>query len=223
MEENTKVENTQNFANNDETQQNQASQTKQEPTKDQKVPERDEEIKNPEFKYKLLTEKKKLQQERDELMQKLKERETQELEQQAKYKELYESVRQENERLKTTMTESQQREENNKKLAYLTKELKKQGAKEERLEFLLKNADVSSIKYDDEHGVFYGHEEEAAKLKQTLPEVFARGNQQVDQTSTDFKTEGSEYKTFRDIPIEKRRDRKFMQSWYESQGISVRK
>lgn len=188
-----------------------------------KIPEKDEEIKNPEFKYKLLTEKKKLQEERDQLRKQLQERETQELENQQKYKELYESARKENEEIRKQIEESRTKEETNKKLAYLTKELKKQGAKEERLEFLLRNADVSSIKYDEEHGVFYGHEEEAAKLKSALPEVFGKNTANFDQTNTDLKTEGHEYKTFRDIPLSKRKDRNFMKSWYESQGIQVRK
>lgn len=188
--------------------------------------ENDEPIRNEEFKYKLLTEKKKAMEEARQLRERLKEIETKKLEESQKYKELYEAVKKENEQIKNQVQESIQKEQMRKKQNSLSQELRKLGVKQERMDWIMQRLspeELNAIKYDEEHNLFYGQDELASAIKQNAPEFFGQGSVRADQSNSDLKTAGESYESIKDIPLTKRKDKNFMAKWYESQGIQIRK
>lgn len=108
----------------------------------------------------------------EDLEAKIKEMEQNALIEKENFKELYERSKQESESVKSEYSQFKTKYYDGIKFGALRQELIKQGASESRIDSLCKLVDISKLKYNDEHKVVLGADDEAKMLKEKLPELF---------------------------------------------------
>lgn len=153
-----------------------------------------EEIKDPqkvlEFARKAIEEKKRVAEKNRDLEAQLEAIKTKSLEEQQNYKVLADEYKKKWEAEKETVTKFQTSLIEGKKKQSLIAQLEKMGIRSDRKEALLQLAKYDAIKFDDEHKIAFGHEEEASRLKTMLPECFGKPSTNMNSSSPDIGNEG---------------------------------
>jgi len=187
------------------------------------------EPKQTELVEKLLKEKKNWQlkaeqeaKEKNDLQAKLKEKEDSELLTQQKYKELYEERNKEVTSFKERFATLEKEKEDGVKRSALRKELEKRGIKQERADFVLSTVDLNALKYDSEHKIVLGVEEQAKIVQDTLPEVFAGPNVNPNHDAPKGVPVAVDMESFKRLTVKEQQDPEVLKKLYASHGITVR-
>lgn len=107
-----------------------------------------------------------------ELTRQLEEKESSILLEKQNYKELFENKNKAYNELDSSFSLFKGKYYNGIKYGSLRQELIKQGASESKIDVLCKLVDMSKLKYNEEHNVVLGADEEAKLLKEKVPELF---------------------------------------------------
>jgi hypothetical protein len=115
-----------------------------------------------------------IKREKEELERRLKDLEEKNLVEKENFKELYERAKAMAEKESLEKASIQNKWINGIKVGQLKTELSKQGIRPERLDTVLKLTDINKLKYNEEHNVVLGVEEEARLIKEQYSEFFGK-------------------------------------------------
>lgn len=135
----------------------------------------------------------------------------------AEFKSKYESI---------TLKEKEMQEKQVKeyKLSSIKKELIKMGADNTAIEGLLRLSNLEMVKWDDDHKIALGVEDEAKRIKSMLPVAFGVQSARADHGAP-ASTGASVYDidSFKNLTPQQRKDPALMAKIYEASGITVKK
>ena len=108
----------------------------------------------------------------------------------------------------------------NYKLTAVKKEFEKMGASNQSLDFLIKNVNVAALKYDEDHKVVLGAEEEAKRIKEAVPQVFGKSQAGVSHNAPELDAKPLTLEAFKQMSLADKK--KNMAEFYKSQGINLK-
>lgn len=106
------------------------------------------------------------------------------------------------------------------KKSELQKELAKMGADAKSIDSLLKLADLSLLKVDQEHGVVLGAAEVAKKIKEEIPLAFGKQNNSVNNDAPELNNGELTIEAYKKMTPEERK--KNRAAIYKANGIEMR-
>lgn len=133
-------------------------------------------VKNLDAYEKVLIEKRNAMAKARELEEKLERLETERLKEKEDYKAMYEMSQKKLKEYETVLATEKENKTRAIKLTAVKKEFEKMGLKDSQAaETLFPLIDINTLKYDEEHSVVLGAEDEARRIKERLPQVFGAG------------------------------------------------
>lgn len=108
----------------------------------------------------------------------------------------------------------------NYKLTAVKKEFEKMGADSKTLDFLIKNVNVAALKYDEDHKVVLGAEEEAKRIKEYIPQVFGKSQAGASHGAPELEAKNLTLESFKAMSLADKK--KNMAELYKSQGITLK-
>lgn len=108
----------------------------------------------------------------------------------------------------------------NYKLTAVKKEFEKMGADSKTLDFLIKNVNVAALKYDEDHKVVLGAEEEAKRIKEYIPQVFGKSQAGASHGAPELEAKNLTLESFKSMSLADKK--KNMAELYKSQGITLK-
>lgn len=176
----------------------------------------------------LLAEKKKLQEkynnETKTLNEKLQAIEKEKLEAANDWKKIAELERSEKETLKQKIDSQEKESQRMAKMAAVKKELDKEGALPDMVEFMIKSANLDDLKYDPDHKVVLGVNDLVKKFRTEAPSAFGKQGARMNHKAPDgTNPETIDMETWRSMDFKKQKDPDVLRKLYESRGITVKK
>jgi predicted nuclease with TOPRIM domain len=142
------------------------------------------------------------------------------LKEQNQYKELYEKVLGEKSELQRRMEQVEQEKVLSYKLTAVKKEFEKMGANPKSLEFLLQSVNKDTLKYDPDHKMVLGAEDEAKRIKEHLPEVFGKTAANASHDTPKLEAKDMTLDSFKKLPLADKK--KSLADVYKAQGITLK-
>jgi hypothetical protein len=108
----------------------------------------------------------------------------------------------------------------NYKLTAVKKEFEKMGADSKTLDFLIKNVNIAALKYDEDHKVVLGAEDEAKRIKEFVPQVFGKSQAGASHGAPELEAKSLTLESFKSMSLADKK--KNMAELYKSQGINLK-
>lgn len=109
------------------------------------------------------------------------------------------------------------------KLASLKKELVKMGAADDTMEGLLRLSNLDLIKWEDEHKVALGAEDEAKRIKSMMPVAFGVQTPRTDHSAPGSPAANIDIEAYKKLSLKEQRDPAIIARVMQSAGITAKK
>jgi hypothetical protein len=115
------------------------------------------------------------------------------------------------------------REQNGIKQGSLRKELEKMGANPKAMDLLLgKLANLESLKYDEDHRVVLGAEDEARRIKEQLPELFGRSTAGVGHEAPQGAPVDMDVNAYKNMSLKDKSNPEVLKALFAKHGVAVK-
>lgn len=140
-----------------------------------------------------------------------------------KVEELLELEKQKSQKYESELRELKVKTENGIKSGALRKELEKMGANTKAMDLILgKLANMETLKYDEEHRVVLGVEDEALRIKEQLPELFGRSSAGVSHEAPKTFQSNIDIEAYKKLSPQEKSNPEVLKALFASKGVTVR-